>query len=82
MSIEPSIITLLGDELYDALVAGETIPNLRDRNLDIDIVDAYRIQERVVARRLETGEKIIGKNAGFSRSALSLSIPVTSILPA
>jgi len=76
MTIEPSTITSLGDELYDALLANETIPNLRDRNPDIDIVDAYRIQERMVARRLETGEKIIGKKIGVTSKIVQEMIGV------
>jgi 2-oxopent-4-enoate/cis-2-oxohex-4-enoate hydratase len=76
MTIEPSIITSLGDELYDALIAGETIPNLRDRNPDIDIVDAYRVQERLVARRLETGEAIIGKKIGVTSKVVQEMIGV------
>ena len=76
MTIEPSIITSLGDELYDALIAGETIPNLRDRNPDIDIVDAYRVQERLIARRLETGEEIIGKKIGVTSKVVQEMIGV------
>ena len=76
MTIEPSIITSLGDELYDALIAGETIPNLRVRNPDIDIADAYRIQERMITRRLEAGEKIIGKKIGVTSEVVQEMIGV------
>ena len=76
MTIEPAIITSLGDELYDALIAGETIPNLRTRNPDIDIGDAYGIQERMIARRLEGGEKIIGKKIGVTSKIVQEMIGV------
>jgi len=76
MTIEPSIITSLGDELYDALIAGETVPNLRDRTPGIDIVDAYRIQERMITRRLESGEKIIGKKIGVTSKVVQEMIGV------
>jgi len=76
MSIEPSTISSLGDELYDALVAGATIPNLRDRDPDMEIVDAYRVQESMIARRLKAGEKIIGKKIGVTSKVVQEMIGV------
>ena len=31
MTLQKSLIERFGDELYEALVAGQTVPNLRDR---------------------------------------------------
>lgn len=76
MAIEISEITSLGDELYDALVAGVTIPNLRDRNPQMDVIDAYRVQERMIARRLNAGEKIIGKKIGVTSKVVQEMIGV------
>lgn len=76
MAIGASEISSLGDELYKALVAGSTISNIRDRNSQIDIIDAYRIQERMISRRLNAGEKIIGKKIGVTSKAVQDMIGV------
>jgi len=57
-------ITLYGDELYEAWLARRTVPPLREREPGITIDDAYRIQERFVARRVAAGETIVGKKIG------------------
>ena len=53
-----------GDELYEAFVARRAVPPLLSREPDISIEDAYRIQQRFVARRLEAGETVVGKKIG------------------
>jgi 2-oxopent-4-enoate/cis-2-oxohex-4-enoate hydratase len=57
-------ITAYGDELYDAFVACRAVRPLLEREPDITIEDAYKIQERFVARRLQAGETLIGKKIG------------------
>ena len=57
-------ITQYGDELYEAWLARRTVPPLREREPDITIEDACRIQERFVARRVAAGETIVGKKIG------------------
>ena len=64
--MEQKQIEQLGDELYDALSTGKTISPLTSRGLDISIVDAYHIQQRVLASRIKKGEKIIGKKIGVT----------------
>ena len=53
-----------GDELYEAFVARRAVPPLLSREPDITIEDAYRIQQRFVARRLQAGETVVGKKIG------------------
>ena len=53
-----------GDELYDCWRTRRTVAPLREREPDIAIGDAYRIQERFVARRVAAGETIVGKKIG------------------
>jgi len=72
--MEQSQINDLGDELYDALVAGKTVSPLTSRGFDISIEDAYYIQQRMLSRRLENGEKVIGKKIGVT------SKPVMNLL--
>ena len=68
--MEQAQITQLGDELYEALVAGKTIAPLTSRGLDISIEDAYHIQQRMIARRIDKGEKVIGKKIGVTSQAV------------
>ncbi|THF55186.1 2-oxopent-4-enoate hydratase [Pseudothauera rhizosphaerae] len=53
-----------GDELFEAWRARRVLRPLLEREPDITIPDAYRIQQRFVARRLQAGETIIGKKIG------------------
>jgi 2-oxopent-4-enoate/cis-2-oxohex-4-enoate hydratase len=55
-----------GDELFEAMVARTTVAPLTQRYADITIEDAYYISLQMLARRLETGEKIIGKKIGVT----------------
>ena len=63
-------ITQLGDELYAALTAGKTVSPLTSRGFDITIEDAYHIQQRMLARRIEKGEKVVGKKIGVTSTAV------------
>ena len=63
-------ITQLGDELYEALTAGKTVGPLTSRGFDITIEDAYHIQQRMLARRIEKGEKVVGKKIGVTSKAV------------
>jgi 2-oxopent-4-enoate/cis-2-oxohex-4-enoate hydratase len=55
-----------GDELYKALIDRKPVEPLTDRESDITIEDAYQIQLRMIQRRLDQGETIIGKKIGVT----------------
>lgn len=57
-------IAQCGDELYDAWRSRSVLAPLLERYPDITTVDAYAIQQRMVTRRLEAGEHIVGKKIG------------------
>jgi 2-oxopent-4-enoate/cis-2-oxohex-4-enoate hydratase len=76
MTLDPNIIQRHGDELYDALIAGTTIPNLRERAAGITIVDSYHIQARLVERRISAGETVVGKKIGVTSKAVQDAIGV------
>ncbi|MBL8466678.1 2-oxopent-4-enoate hydratase [Methyloversatilis discipulorum] len=59
-------IQAYGDELYQALVERRTVAPLLEREPDITLDDAYRIQLRMVQRRLDAGESIVGKKIGVT----------------
>ena len=62
--MDNSAIERYGDELYEALLSRRAIDPLTQRESDITIEDAYRIQLRMVQRRLDAGEIIVGKKIG------------------
>lgn len=64
--MSPEKIARYGDELYEALVARRPVDPLTDREPDMTIEDAYRVQLRMIARRLERGERVVGKKIGVT----------------
>ncbi len=64
------LITSLGDELYAALNGRHVVEPLTTRHPAITVDDAYRIQQRLNARRVEAGETIIGKKIGVTSQAV------------
>ena len=65
-----SLITTLGDELHAALTGRQPLEPLTARHPEITIADAYRIQQRMVRRRLDAGERIVGKKIGVTSHAV------------
>jgi len=55
-----------GDELYQSLVTRTPVAPLTEREPGITIEDAYRIQLRMIQRRLDAGERIVGKKIGVT----------------
>jgi 2-oxopent-4-enoate/cis-2-oxohex-4-enoate hydratase len=55
-----------GDELYQAWLTLATVAPLLEREPEITIADAYKIQLRFVERRVQAGEKIVGKKIGVT----------------
>jgi len=68
--MNPETITALGDELYDALRACRVVDPLTTRYPEVTIEDAYRIQQRLNARRVAAGETVVGKKFGFTSKAV------------
>mgnify|MGYP000178507533 FL=1 len=64
--MDKSKIEHYGDELYNALITRTPVAPLTDREADITIEDAYQIQQRMIQRRLDAGETIIGKKIGVT----------------
>ena len=64
--MDSSKINALGDELYNALRSQQSIAPLTEREPDISIDDAYYISLRMLNRRLEDGEKVVGKKIGVT----------------
>ncbi|MEN9879589.1 MAG: hypothetical protein RIQ55_235 [Pseudomonadota bacterium] len=68
--MDQSTIDKLGDSLYDALLARKPIAPLTAAHPDMTIENAYHVQQRMIARRLQQGEKVIGKKIGVTSKAV------------
>ena len=68
--MDQKTIEALGDSLYDALVARTPIAPLSAAHPDMTIEDAYHVQQRMIARRLEQGDRVIGKKIGVTSKAV------------
>jgi 2-oxopent-4-enoate/cis-2-oxohex-4-enoate hydratase len=55
-----------GAELYQALINRVAVDPLTDREPAITIEDAYQIQLRMIQRRLDAGEHVVGKKIGVT----------------
>ncbi|MEK8048722.1 fumarylacetoacetate hydrolase family protein [Ideonella sp. DXS22W] len=62
----PDLIQACGDGLYDAWRARATVAPLLERFPGITVADGYAIQSRMVARRVQAGERIVGKKIGVT----------------
>lgn len=60
----------LGNELYEALTSMTTVAPLTERYPDITIDDAYYISLQLLERRIQAGEKVIGKKIGVTSKAV------------
>lgn len=63
-------IHALGDELYEALRSRSMVSPLTEREPEITIEDAYHVSLRMVERRVEDGEQIVGKKIGVTSKAV------------
>ena len=68
--MDDTLIQTLGDELYTALRSRSVVEPLTNRHADITIEHAYRIQQRMIARRLQDGERVVGKKIGVTSRAV------------
>jgi 2-oxopent-4-enoate/cis-2-oxohex-4-enoate hydratase len=64
--VSPDLIQACGDALYDAWRERRTLTPLREQHPDITVADGYAIQSRYVARRLQAGERVVGKKIGVT----------------
>ena len=62
---KPQIETY-GDELYQALLTRTPVAPITDRESGITIEDAYQIQLRMIQRRVDAGESVVGKKIGVT----------------
>lgn len=65
-----------GDELYDALRNRRVVAPLTEREAELTLEDAYQISLHMLQRRLDAGERIIGKKIGVTSKAVQTMLNV------
>ncbi|WP_418646997.1 2-oxopent-4-enoate hydratase [Thauera butanivorans] len=68
--MDQNTIESLGDSLYEALVSRTPIAPPSAAHPDMTIEDAYHVQQRMLARRLEKGARVVGKKIGVTSKAV------------
>ena len=68
--MDAKLIDTLGNELYQAMTTRTVVDPLTTRYPDITIENAYHIQQRMLSRRLQAGERVIGKKIGVTSAAV------------
>nr|MBP6754252.1 2-oxopent-4-enoate hydratase [Alicycliphilus sp.] len=63
-------IEQLGDALFEALTECTTLAPLSSAHPGMTIDDAYAVQQRLMARRLAAGERVVGKKIGVTSQAV------------
>lgn len=64
--MEQQDLQLLADELHSAMTAKTTVSPITTRHPDVSIDDAYQISKLFLQKRLNQGEKVIGKKIGLT----------------
>ena len=68
--MDSKLIETLGDELYHAMSTQTVVDPLTTRHPDITIEHAYHIQQRMLSRRIQAGERVVGKKIGVTSAAV------------
>jgi 2-oxopent-4-enoate/cis-2-oxohex-4-enoate hydratase len=75
VTLSPAQIAGHGDHLYEALRTRTTIAPLTARGA-LSTIDAYRISQRLLERRQQDGERVIGKKVGVTSKAVQTMLDV------
>jgi 2-oxopent-4-enoate/cis-2-oxohex-4-enoate hydratase len=65
------------DELFRSLRSREPIDPLTEREPDLTLEDAYRIQESFIQRRLALGDRVVGKKIGLTSRVVQRTLGVS-----
>ncbi|MBS7663612.1 2-oxopent-4-enoate hydratase [Pseudomonas lalucatii] len=68
--MEHALLHEIGAELHNALRQAEAIAPLTERYPQLTLEDAYAIQQQLIARRLDDGERVVGKKIGVTSQAV------------
>jgi 2-oxopent-4-enoate/cis-2-oxohex-4-enoate hydratase len=74
--MDDATIQAAGDALFDAWRTRSPIAPLSDGHPQMTVDDAYRVQQRMITRRLESGVRVIGKKIGLTSKVVQKMLGV------
>ncbi|MFV0457917.1 MAG: 2-keto-4-pentenoate hydratase [Actinomycetales bacterium] len=77
MTVTSDVISQLADELWTADQTAVPIAPLTERFGDLDISDAYAIQQHNIARRVSAGARICGRKIGLTSKPMQRLLGVS-----
>jgi 2-keto-4-pentenoate hydratase len=78
MPLTDETVSALGAALYQARTSGVAIAPLTDAHPDMDMADAYRVQQDLVARLLADGDSVAGYKLGLTSAPMQQMLGVDS----
>ncbi len=75
--LSATTIARFGDELFESWRTRVPIEPLTERESNLTLEQAYRIQEHVIKRRLALGDRIVGKKIGLTSRVVQRSLGVS-----
>ncbi|MFJ9084354.1 2-keto-4-pentenoate hydratase [Streptomyces sp. NPDC102384] len=79
MSLPETTLDALAQRLDEAAVKRADTPSLAD-DVELSVADAYAVQERLLASRLERGESFVGVKLGFTSRAKMIQMGVSDVI--
>lgn len=76
MTLDTTTLDALGERLYTAWRERSAIDPLTQVHAQMTLEDAYRVQQRLIAHRVEGGERIVGKKIGVTSEAVMTMLGV------
>src|SRR3984957_6939743 len=73
---DDNTIQNFGDELFASLRSRVPVEPLTERDPELTLEEAYRIQEYVIGRRLAWGDRVIGKKIGLTSRVVQRALGV------
>lgn len=74
--LSPETIAELADRLFEAEAQRAPVEPLTEEYDGLSLEDAYRIQEAVLAVKLDRGARVVGRKAGFTSQAMQRQMGV------
>lgn len=77
MALQPSILDQLAEQLENCQLQAHDTLKVTEAHPDMDWDDAYAIQDRILARKLARGARVVGYKAGLTSHAKMKQMAVT-----
>jgi len=74
--MKPELLEKLGDALFDAWRMRQPVAPLTQAHPEMTIDDAYAVQQRMIARRRDSGPRVVGKKIGLTSKVVQSMLGV------